>query len=46
MTGRPRRDDRTTLDGVFWELRYGTGWRDVPERYGPWRTAYSATHQD
>lgn len=38
--GRPRRDDRTTLDGVFWKLCSGAGWRDVPERYGPYRTVY------
>ena len=37
-TGRPRRDDRTTLNGVFWKLCSGATWRDVPERYGPWRT--------
>lgn len=37
-TGRPRRDDRTTLNGVFWKLCSGAAWRDVPERYGPWRT--------
>ena len=39
-TGRPRRDDRTTLNGVFWKLCSGAGWRDVPERYGPYRTVY------
>ena len=39
-TGRPRRDDRTTLNGVFWELCSGAAWRDVPERYGPYRTVY------
>jgi transposase len=38
--GRPRRDDRTTLNGVFWKLCSGAGWRDVPERYGPWATVY------
>ncbi len=37
-TGRPRRDTRTTLNGVFWKLCSGAAWRDVPERYGPWRT--------
>ena len=37
-TGRPRRDDRAVLDGVFWKLCSGAAWRDVPERYGPWRT--------
>lgn len=39
-TGRPRRDDRTTLNGIFWKLCSGAAWRDVPERYGPWRTVY------
>jgi transposase len=39
-TGRPRRDDRTTLDGAFWKLCSGASWRDVPERYGPWQTVY------
>lgn len=37
-TGRPRRDARQTLNGVFWKLCSGAAWRDVPERYGPWRT--------
>ncbi len=39
-TGRPRRDDRTMLDGAFWKLCSGASWRDVPERYGPWQTVY------
>lgn len=39
-TGRPRRDDRTTLNGVFWKLCSGAPWRDVPERYGHFRTLY------
>lgn len=39
-TGRPRRDDRTTLNGIFWKLCSGAAWRDVPERYGSWRTVY------
>ena len=37
-TGRPRREGRTTLNGVLWKLCSGASWRDVPERYGPWRT--------
>ena len=28
------------LDGVFRVLRSGSAWRDVPGRYGPWRTCY------
>lgn len=39
-TGRPRRDDRSVLNAVFWKLCSGAAWRDVPERYGPWQTAY------
>lgn len=38
--GRPRRDDRTILNGIFWVLCSGAAWRDVPERYGPWKTVY------
>jgi transposase len=38
--GRPRRDDRTLLNGIFWMLNSGASWRDLPERYGPWQTVY------
>lgn len=34
------RDDRTMLNGIFWRLRTGAPWRDLPERYGPWQTVY------
>ncbi|WP_406517421.1 IS5 family transposase [Streptomyces sp. NBC_00134] len=40
-TGRPRRDDRVVLNGIVWKLRTGSAWRDVPERYGSWRTLYT-----
>jgi len=36
--GRPWRDHRTILNGLFWRLRTGAPWRDIPERYGPWST--------
>ncbi len=39
--GRPRRDDRTILNAIFWVLCSGASWRDLPERFGPWQTAYS-----
>ena len=32
--GVPRVDDRRVLNGIFWVLRSGSPWRDVPERYG------------
>ena len=39
--GRPRRDNRTMLNAVVWIARSGAPWRDLPERYGPWESAYS-----
>jgi len=39
--GVPRVDDRRVLNGIFWVLRSGAPWRDVPERYGPYTTAYN-----
>lgn len=32
--GRPRRDDRQMLNGIFWILCAGAEWRDLPERLG------------
>ena len=39
--GVPRVDDRRVLNGIFFVLRSGTPWRDLPERYGPYTTAYN-----
>lgn len=39
--GVPRVDDRRVLNGIFWILRSGSPWRDLPERYGPYTTAYN-----
>jgi len=33
--GVPRVDDRRVLNGIFWVLRSGAPWRDLPERHGP-----------
>ncbi|SBU94222.1 Putative transposase of IS4/5 family (DUF4096), partial [Streptomyces sp. Ncost-T6T-1] len=38
--GRPVRDRRQVLDGILWKLSTGAAWRDLPERYGPWKTVY------
>lgn len=38
--GRRWRDHRQVIDGIFWVLRSGSSWRDLPERYGPWQTCY------
>ena len=39
-TGRPPSDPRLMLNGIFWILGTGAPWRDLPERFGPWQTAY------
>jgi transposase len=39
--GVPRADDRRVLNGIFWTLRTGSPWRDLPERYGPYTTVYN-----
>ncbi len=33
-------DHRTTVDGILWILRTGAPWRDLPERYGKWKSVY------
>jgi transposase len=38
--GRRCRDRRTVVDAMLWVARTGAPWRDLPERYGPWSTAY------
>ena len=39
--GVPRVDDRRVLNGIFWVLRSGAPWRDLPEPYGPRTTCYN-----
>ena len=38
--GPARVDDRRVLNGIFYILRTGAPWRDLPRRYGPWQTVY------
>lgn len=40
-TGPLPRRARAQLNGVLWRFRNGTGWRDVPERYGSWTGIYT-----
>ena len=28
------------VNAILWKLRTGAPWRDLPERYGPWKTAH------
>ena len=39
-TGRPPRDYRQVLDGIFWILRTGSAWRDLPVAFVPWSTVW------
>ncbi len=39
--GVPRVDDRRVLNGIFWVLRTGAPWEDMPSRYGPRTTVYN-----
>jgi putative transposase len=38
MRGVKRVDDRRVLNGIFWRLRTGAPWADIPARYGPYTT--------
>src|SRR6266853_5501043 len=38
--GRPWQDTRAVLNGVFWVLRTGAPWHDLPRRYPPYQTCH------
>ncbi|MEU9576955.1 transposase [Streptomyces chilikensis] len=40
-TGRPRVEDRQVIDGMVHKIRTGISWRDLSERYGPWKAVYT-----
>ena len=39
--GVARVNDRRVINGIFYVLRTGSPWRDLPERYGPYTTVYN-----
>jgi transposase len=39
-TGRPPKDSRQMLNGIFWILGTGAPWRDLPERLGPFQSVH------
>jgi transposase len=39
--GVPRANDRRVLNGIFWVLRSGAPWRDLPNAFGPYTTCYN-----
>ncbi len=36
--GQQWAEQRRVINGILWKLRTGAPWRDVPTRYGPWKT--------
>ena len=39
-TGRPTQDNRRFINAVFWILRTGAPWRDLPPDYGDWKNTH------
>ena len=39
--GRPRKGNRTMLNGMLWIVRSGAQWRELPAAYGPWQSVYA-----
>jgi hypothetical protein len=39
--GVPRVNDRRVLNGIFYVLRSGAPWRDLPDNFGPYTTCYN-----
>jgi transposase len=39
--GPKPQNNRQILNGIFYILRAGCPWRDLPERYGPYTTVYN-----
>jgi transposase len=38
--GVTAKDNRLFLDAVLWIAKTGAGWRDLPERFGPWNSVW------
>ena len=39
--GRPRVDDRQVINAMLVKAKTGMAWRDLPARYGSWKTVYT-----
>ena len=40
-----KRGDRDFINAVVWRVRTGVQWRDLPERFGSWKTVYNRFHR-
>jgi transposase len=45
VRGRPFRDHRQVLEGIFFRYRTGCAWRDLPAEFGPWQTVWKRHHR-
>ena len=34
-------NNRNVMEAIFWKLRTGAQWREIPEKFCPWSTAYN-----
>lgn len=34
------KNGREVMEAIFWKLRTGAQWREVPEEFCPWQTAF------
>jgi transposase len=39
-TGRPPTNRRRVVNAIFWILRTGSAWRDLPDAFGPFQTVW------
>jgi transposase len=39
--GRQARNDRLFVEAVLFRAKTGLPWRDLPERFGPWKSVYN-----
>lgn len=38
---KPKIGDRLFIDAVLFRAKTGVPWRDLPERFGPWKSVYN-----
>jgi transposase len=39
-TGRPYKNLRTTVNGIYWIMKTGSTWRTLPPCFGKWQEVY------
>jgi transposase len=40
-SGRQAKNDRRFVEAVLFRVKTGVPWRDLPERFGPWKSTYN-----